>query len=291
MMKGKIIRGVGGFYYVDVGFVAECRAKGIFRKQNVKPLVGDDVEIEILDEELRQGNLISIYNRKNELIRPAVANVDQSVVIFALSHPRPNLNLLDRFLLTMQIQGIDTIICFNKSDDQEQDMIRQLTSAYAGSQAKVIVTSTVTKEGIDSLRRQLAGKTSVMAGPSGVGKSSVMNVLFPDAGMETGKISDKIKRGRHTTRHTELFCIEKETYIMDTPGFTSLRLPEMEKEELESYYPEFIAYRDNCRFLSCTHIHEPDCAVREALAQGKIPQSRYENYKQFFEELQQSRKY
>jgi ribosome biogenesis GTPase len=183
------------------------------------------------------------------------------------------------------------VICFNKCDEQEETQISQIVSQYDGSGATVLVTSTVTGDGLDKLRELLTGKTTVMAGPSGVGKSSVMNILYPQAKMQTGEISDKIKRGKHTTRHTELFCIAKDTYIMDTPGFTSLQLPDIEKEELERYYPEFAGYEDTCRFLGCSHIHEPDCGVKAALERGEISAGRYENYKQFYQEISQKKKY
>ncbi len=292
-MKGKIIRGIGGFYYVytsELGIV-ECKAKGIFRKENKKPLVGDDVELDILDETERLGSIAQILPRKNQLIRPAVANVDQAAVVFALSYPKPNLNLLDRFLLMMETQAIPTVICFNKSDDLDRQEIETLAQQYSGNDAQVVITSTVTGEGLEKFRQILQGRTTVLAGPSGVGKSSVMNLLFPEANMKTGDISDKIKRGKHTTRHSELFYLGAQTYIMDTPGFTSLRLPQMEKEELKEYYPEFLRYRDECRFLGCAHISEPDCRVKEALEQGKISVSRYENYKQFYEELSEADRY
>ena len=227
-MQGKIIRGIGGFYYVhiadsskkevSISGLYECKAKGIFRNQNIKPLVGDNVEVEILDSEKKLGNIQKILPRKNALIRPAVANVDQAVVVFALSYPKPNLNLLDRFLLMMKTQGVPTVICFNKSDEQEEDVIHQMIQEYRGSESTVLHTSTITGDGLEEFRRLLMGKTTVLAGPSGVGKSSVMNVLFPDAKMEIGNISDKIKRGKHTTRHSELFCLGGETYIMDTEG-------------------------------------------------------------------------
>ncbi len=296
MMRGKIIRGVGGFYYIhpedaDTGVLVECRAKGIFRSQNIKPLVGDDAKIEVLEGEDGRGSIVEILPRRNELLRPAAANVDQAAVVSSLSYPRTNFNLLDRFLLMMRTQDIPVVICFNKSDDQDRRVICDIVSQYEGSGATILVTSAVTGEGIEDLRAILAGATTVMAGPSGVGKSSIMNVLFPEARMATGEISAKIRRGKHTTRHTEMFCIGAGTYIMDTPGFTSLRLPELEKEDLQAYYPEFERYRDECRFLGCTHIHEPDCGVRAALKRREIPAGRYENYRQFFKELARTRKY
>ncbi|MDD7403206.1 MAG: ribosome small subunit-dependent GTPase A [bacterium] len=292
-MQGKIIRGIAGFYYVHTpqAGIVECKAKGIFRNQKRKPLVGDNVLLSILDEENKTGNITQIVERQNQLIRPAVANVDQAVVIFAVSFPKPNLNLLDRFLLMMETQGIPTIICFNKTDDSDEEAIQELISNYENSGCDIFLTSTVTGQGIETFREALFGKTSVFAGPSGVGKSSVMNVLFPEANMETGEISEKIKRGKHTTRHSELFYLGQETYVMDTPGFTSLSLPDIEKEELKDYYEEFIPYQDQCRFQGCVHINEPDCMVKQALEEQKIAEKRYENYKQFFEEMNLRKKY
>ena len=292
-MQGKIIRGIAGFYYVHVPDrgIIECKAKGIFRNKKVKPLVGDNVELEILDEDGGTGNIVKILPRKNCIIRPAVANVDQAVVIFAASFPKPNLNLLDRFLLMMQTQNVPTVICINKIDDIEEEEINKIADNYKKSGCKVYKTSTVTGEGIKEFGECLKDKTSVLAGPSGVGKSSVMNCLFPEADMATGEISEKIKRGKHTTRHSELFNVADNVYLMDTPGFTSLSLPDLEKEELKDYYPEFDEFRDQCRFLGCVHIHEPDCAVKDALNENEISQSRYDNYKQFYEELSQKKKY
>ena len=292
-MKGKIIRGIAGFYYVNTEKcgIIECKAKGIFRNKKVKPLVGDNVRIQILDEEKGTGNIIEILERKNQIIRPAVANVDQAIVIFAASFPKPNLNLLDRFLLMMQEQNVPTRICFNKMDAVEEEDLKALVDNYKESGSDVFFTSAVTKEGMEELKSCLLGKTTVFAGPSGVGKSSVMNVICPQANMETGEISEKIKRGKHTTRHSELFHLGEDTYVMDTPGFTSLNLPEIEKEELREYYPEFLPYQEQCRFLGCVHIYEPKCAVKEALEEGKIAVQRYENYKQFFEEIKSKKKY
>lgn len=292
-MRGKIIRGIAGFYYVHVPEtgILECKAKGIFRNNKVKPLVGDDVIVEVLDSINMTGNIIEILPRKNSLIRPAVANVDQAVVIFAASYPKPNLNLLDRFMLMMEMQKIPASICFNKADDAEAVRLDELVYNYKDSGCKVYKTSTVTGEGIEEFRKDLDNKTTVLAGPSGVGKSSVMNKLFPQADMAIGEISEKIKRGKHTTRHSELFSLGNGIYVMDTPGFTSLRLPEIEKDEVKEYYPEFECYCNECRFLGCVHISEPDCAVKAAVDAGKISQSRYDNYKQFYDEISHMKKY
>lgn len=292
-MEGKIIRGIAGFYYVHASGMGifECKAKGIFRNNNIKPLVGDNVNLEILDMENMSGNITDILPRKNCLIRPAVANADQAVIIFAASYPKPDLNLLDRFLLMMGMQGIPVGICFNKADDACGEELLQLAGNYKDSGCVVYITSTVTGSGIEELRESLKGRTTVLAGPSGVGKSSVINSLFPEANMETVDISNKIKRGKHTTRHSELFSLGDGIYVMDTPGFTSLRLPTAEKEEVKDYYPEFQDYLGECRFLGCVHINEPGCAVKKAVEEGKISQSRYSNYKQFYEEISRIRKY
>lgn len=292
-MQGKIIRGVGGFYYVQTEAlgVLECKAKGIFRNLQVKPLVGDDVEVDVLSREEKLGNIRGISPRKNQLLRPAVANVDQAVVIFASSYPKPNLNLLDRFLLMMKTQEVPTCICFSKTDESQKGFLEELSQNYAESGHEIFFTSIVSGEGVADFRRCLLGRTSVLAGPSGVGKSSMMNAIFPGAEMPTGEISQKIKRGKHTTRHSELFFLGEDTYVMDTPGFTSLRLPDMEKEELREYYQEFARYQDECRFQGCVHVSEPDCRVKRALEQGEIPQGRYGNYRQFYEELRERKKY
>lgn len=292
-MQGKIIRGIAGFYYVHVPEIGilECKAKGIFRNRGEKPLVGDNVSVELLERSQMLGNISEILERENALLRPAVANVDQALVIFAVSFPKPNFNLLDRFLLMMQMQGITTGICFNKTDAVDQKEIDRMIRNYENSGASIYLTSTVQGDGLEELRQGLMNRTTVLAGPSGVGKSSVLNAIFPEAKMATGEISEKIKRGKHTTRHSELFSLGGNTYVMDTPGFTSLGLPEMEKEELRDYYREFEPYRNSCRFLGCMHIDEPDCALKEAVEQGKVSKLRYENYKILFQELKDRQKY
>ena len=223
-MQGKIIKGIGGFYYVHdgIGKVYECRAKGIFRNRGIKPLVGDDVEISVLDEEKATGNLDEILPRKNRLIRPAVSNVDQAVVVFAITDPMPNLNLLDRFLVMMERQEVPVSICFNKIDLVDAAEQEKLRAIYEPAGYPVHFISTYEKSGLEEFHRLIIGKTTVLAGPSGVGKSSITNFIQPEAQMETGGISEKIRRGKHTTRHSELFFVEESTYMMDTPGFSSL---------------------------------------------------------------------
>lgn len=292
-MIGKIMKGISGFYYVYVAGsgIYECKAKGVFRKKQMKPLVGDNVEISVLDEKEHLGNVDAILPRKNELIRPAVANVDQALVIFATKSPQPNLNLLDRFLVMMEYQKIPVHICFNKMDLCECDWRQELAQIYGSAGYNVHFTHAISGEGKQEILSLLQGRTTTVAGPSGVGKSSLINQLQQDVTMETGAISEKIGRGRHTTRHSEWIAINENSFIMDTPGFSSMYMPEMEKEQLKDCYPEFASYQSQCRFLGCVHIHEPDCGVKEALAEGKIAQSRYENYKLLFEELNQKKKY
>lgn len=292
-MKGRIVKGIAGFYYVlaEDAVLYECKAKGIFRKDRKKPLVGDYVEFTILDEQERTGSIDVILERRNDLIRPNVANVDQALVIFAITKPKPNLNLLDRFLVMMEKEQIETVICFNKQDIATEEERTKLEEGYGGCGYEVRFLSAAKEQGIEELRDLLRGRTTVVAGPSGVGKSSIINLLQPEAGMETGRISEKIDRGKHTTRHSELICIEKDSYIVDTPGFSSLFIQEFEKEELKDYYREFADYEQQCRFQGCVHIHEPDCGVKDALQAGKISPIRYENYRILYEELKNKKKY
>ncbi|MBQ7360325.1 MAG: ribosome small subunit-dependent GTPase A [Lachnospiraceae bacterium] len=296
-MQGKIIKGIAGFYYVHVEDkgVYECKAKGIFRKDNTKPLVGDDVQLEILSEEEMTGNIVQILSRRSELIRPAVANVDQAVIIFAITKPSPNLNLLDRFLVMMKSQDLPCIICFNKLDIADPAQQEHLRSIYEPCGYQVLFVSAKEAvehpETLDPLRQILKGKTTTVAGPSGVGKSSLINSLQSDVCMETGEISSKIERGKHTTRHSQLIALSSGTYIMDTPGFSSLGLFDMEKEDLQQYYPEFAEYEVECKFGGCSHISEPVCGIKEAVKAGKIAKERYENYKLLYEELKSKKKF
>lgn len=293
-MKGKIIKGIAGFYYIhtpEENLIYECKAKGIFRNQNIKPLVGDDVEIDTDDQPEGKGTIVRILPRKNELIRPAVANVDQAMVIFAAAEPNPNLNLLDRFLIMMRKQKLNTIVCFNKMDIVAEQEISLLKDTYKQCGYEVLFTSMLQKDGISVLSEMLKGKTTVLAGPSGVGKSTFINVIQPEANMETGDISEKIKRGKHTTRHSELIYVERDTYVMDTPGFSSLYIDEIEKDELKDYFVEFHEFEEECRFIGCSHRNEPGCAVKEALEEHKISKIRYENYLILYNELKDQKKY
>ncbi len=292
-MTGKIIKGIAGFYYVHDGVsnVYECKAKGIFRNKKVKPLVGDNVEFDVLDEEEKTGNIVDILSRENELIRPAVANIDQAMIVFAVTHPEPNLNLLDRFLVAMESQDVPVVICFNKKDLATEDEAKKLTSIYEAAGYEVHLTNAKSGEGMEQIRGILRGKTTALAGPSGVGKSTITNELQPEAEMETGDISEKIKRGKHTTRHSELFFVEPETFVMDTPGFSSMFVENMKPEELQQFFPEFEEFIPDCRFLGCVHVGERECGVKDAVKQKMLSASRYENYRLVYEELKNKRRY
>ena len=292
-MQGKIIKGIAGFYYVHVEGqgVYEGKAKGIFRKEHVKPLVGDDVQMDVLDAQKMLGNIHGILPRKSVLLRPAVANVDQALILFAIVKPNPNFNLLDRFLIRMERQNLPTIICFNKQDIAAPEEKESLRKAYETCGYQVLFISVMENEGLENLRGLLLGKTTTLAGPSGVGKSSLINKLSPAAHRETGTISEKIERGRHTTRHSEIIALGEGTYIVDTPGFTSLDISEITKEELGGYYPEFQQYEPACRFRGCAHMSEPSCGVKEAVEAGKISRVRYENYRMLYQELKEVKRY
>lgn len=292
-MQGKIIKGIAGFYFVHVPEtgVYECKARGNFRNQKIKPLVGDNVELVSLDEEKMLGNITRILPRTSTLIRPAVANVDQAVVVFAAAEPDPNLNLLDRFLVSMECQQVPTVICFNKNDLVTEEQMEQLKAIYQGCGYPVYGISVREQEGLEEVRRLLAGRTTVLAGPSGVGKSSFTNFLIPEAEMETGQVSEKIKRGRHTTRHSELFFLGDDSYLLDTPGFSSLTVDGLEKEEVWQYFREFAEHEPYCKFQGCVHIGEKVCGVKDAVARGEISASRYRNYQLIYEEIKQQKKY
>ena len=285
-VKGKIIKGIGGFYYVKTAeCIYECKARGVFRKDNKKPLVGDDCLLEVTDEDKKIGNVTELYERKNELIRPAVANVDQALVIFAIAHPQPPLGLVDRMLILLEQQGLPCAVVFNKSDLDEGGAGENFKRIYESAGYKVFIVSAKEEKGLDELREYLKGKTTTVAGPSGVGKSTFCNMVLGEGTMVVGDISDRLKRGKHTTRHAELFTY-KDGFITDTPGFTSLDLFEVGVlyTDVSGGYPEMIRASEGCRFADCRHIAERDCHVRE-LVGSVIDEGRYDRYREFYEYL------
>lgn len=286
-MYGKIVKAIAGFYYVDVAEsgIYKCRAKGVFRKEGKKPLVGDDVCMDVTHEGDREGNVTEILPRKNELFRPSVANIDQVLIFFALKTPDPNYLLIDRFLISASLCRIPGILCFNKTDAANEDEISEVRENYRNCGFPLHFVSVRKGEGIEELSRLLEGRTTALAGPSGSGKSSLTNALSGTEAMEVGDISKKLARGKNTTRHIELLRVGRDTFLCDTPGFSALDTEGLLKHELKEYFAEFNPYEGKCRFQGCVHIGEPDCAVKEAVRAGVISQRRYDNYAALYEEL------
>lgn len=288
-MDGLIMKGIGGFYYVKTAEgVYQAKGRGIFKKQGITLAVGDMVDMEILED--GDGIINSIYPRKNHFIRPPIANIDTFVVVFAAAKPKPNFILIDKFLIMAQQHNIDVILCINKCDLAKEQSLEEIELIYKDVYP-VIRTSTETGEGIEELKELISGKKVAFAGPSGVGKSTITNMIIPEANMETGTISEKTARGKHTTRHVEIFEADKGGLVFDTPGFTSFEILEVDEESLRECYPEFFEYNGTCRFDNCRHIKEPDCNVRKAVEEGKINQIRYSSYLSHMEEISKKKKY
>ena len=292
MINGKIIKGIGGFYYVDTEKgLYECRARGIFRKNKITPLVGDRVSISVVDEENKKGVVEEIEKRDTELVRPPIANVDKALIVFAIKNPAPNLSLLDRFIVLAEKENLEIVIVFTKVDlDSDGELLEELKSIYEVSGYKVIPVSNKLKLNIDKIKEELKENTVVFAGPSGVGKSSLLNEVDKNFELKTGEVSDKIKRGKHTTRHAELLKLECGGMVADTPGFSSLTLDDIDESELKEYFIEFDKH-DDCRFGSrCIHENEPSCAVKEAVENGEISKKRYESYIQLLNEIRSGKR-
>lgn len=290
-MLGLITKGIGGFYYVltERG-VIECKGRGIFKKDGITLAVGDQVEIELIEDEADKGVINSILPRKNHFIRPPIVNVETFVVVFAPKKPKPNFILIDKFLIMAEMNGIEPIICLNKCDLASEEEIDEIRSIYE-STYPVVAISCETGEGLDKLKKIISGKRTALAGPSGVGKSTILNCLHPEAKMETGDISKKTSRGKHTTRHAEIFQIEGGGMIYDTPGFTSFEILEAEEDNLMHYYPEIEKYTGKCRYDNCRHMKEPECAVRSAVKEGIIHKLRYNSYVANMDEIRSKKKY
>ncbi|TCU70639.1 ribosome biogenesis GTPase [Tissierella praeacuta] len=291
MINGIIVKGIGGFYYVRTkSDIVECRARGVFREEKLTPLVGDKVRIRISDED-NTGYIEEIYPRTSKLLRPPVANITQAIIVMSIKRPDINPWLLDRFIIMAEHENLDIVICINKSDLAEEKAL-DLKSIYKNIGYKVINTSTVTGEGIDELKELLNNNISVFAGPSGAGKSSLLNTVNENFKLETGNVSFKTKRGKHTTRHIELLELHDNTFVLDSPGFSSLNIDFIEQEiELKNYFREIYKYGDKCRFISCLHKNEPNCEVKKQVEEGNIRKERYENYLLFLEEIKNIRRY
>lgn len=286
-MIGRIVKGVGGkFDILTKEGLFNSTARGIFRKDDIKPMVGDLVEISVKDD--GEGHLEKIYDRKTELIRPPVANITMNVLTISSKKPNPNLILLDKMIINTEIQAIKVLICVNKKDLNFK-RAREIEEIYTLAGYEVYLTDGLTGDGIEVLKEALHGNIVSFSGPSGVGKSSIINGLFNKELFETGKVSKKTQRGKHTTRAVELVPLDEETMVLDTPGYTSMTV-DLDPIDLKKYFIEFNKY-NNCYFNDCAHIAEPECAVREAVQRGEISKSRYENYKYILNELESERRY
>lgn len=306
-MTGRIVKGIAGFYYVwSEGNLYECKARGIFRKNNQKPLVGDNVLFDVVScDEIRRelgsadgvislhgiGNITEILPAKNSLIRPEVANIDQIILLFSSSVPEPNYDMLNRYLVSVRETNIPVHLLVTKVDLVGPDEQAEILKNYENTQYPVSFVSVKTGEGLEQVRSLLAHKVSVFAGPSGVGKSSLLNALKGSQVMEIGELSKKIDRGKNTTRHSELFSLDQDTFLLDTPGFTSIDFSIDNIENLALLFDEFIPYMNQCKFHDCNHMKETDCAIKEAVRNGKIPRTRYISYRHLYEECKDIKKY
>jgi ribosome biogenesis GTPase len=288
LIPGLIIKGIGGFYYVKTEFgIFECKARGIFRKDSFTPLPGDKVSISISNKDEKVGNIEEILPRESQLIRPAVANVNQIAIVISIKSPQPDFILLDKLLITVEQKEISAVVCINKIDLDKTLEYKKVAEAYQKSGYRVIALSSVEVTGFDELEGALIGKTTVFAGQSGVGKSTILNKVLDSYVMKTGKVSEKIERGKHTTRHAELIELKSGGFVVDTPGFSSFELSGLEVGELQNYYPEFREYFGKCKFTGCRHISEPGCKVRDALEKEIIDGGRYARYVEFCNMLKQ----
>lgn len=281
-MEGIIIKGIGGFYYIktEEGII-ECKARGKFRYNSLKPMVGDRVTIKV---ENRKGVIEEIHERSSELIRPTVANVTQAFVVFAIKNPDINLDLLNRFLTLCEYNDIHAVVCLNKEDlctEEEKENLKELINDIG---YEVLFINAKKGRGFDALKERLENNITVLCGPSGAGKSTLLNAFIDREHMETGSVSEKIGRGKHTTRHSELIDVDN-GYLVDTPGFTTLDVTFIDRDSLKYCFPEFNEYNNLCKFNGCNHYKEPKCAVKEAVEEGKINKLRYEFYIKTLEEI------
>jgi ribosome biogenesis GTPase len=287
MEEGIIVKGIGGFYYIKQGNkIFECKARGKFRNKKITPLVGDYV-LFTYDDMTKQGIIEDILERQVKLLRPPVANVEQAIIVFALKNPDPNLRLLDKILIMSEYHDLELKICINKIDLDEDKYFDHIMEMYKNTGYEIIPCSTKQDIGIDRIKTVLKDKISVFAGPSGVGKSSLLNKVQSGLELKTGEISSKIKRGKHTTRHSELLQLDFGGWVVDSPGFTSLNIDFIEIEELGYLFPEFKKYINDCKFANCLHVNEPGCGVKNALDMGYINRDRYNNYVEFLEQIKE----
>ena len=292
-MKGQIFKIHSDFYYVDTAQgTYECKIREVLKKRKDAIVVGDFVELEQLNENSKQAFVSKVLPRKSFIPRPKVANVNQVIIVCALKEPELDFEQLNRYLSFCEYYNLHPVLCFNKNDlEGEEEIIAKIKKIYEPLNYDIIFTSALEGNGIQDFKALLKDRTTVLCGSSGVGKSSITNALQENVQMETGEISKKLKRGKHTTRHSQVIPVGHDTYLMDTPGFSSLYLTDIEEQELKDYFPEFRRYEEKCRFQGCRHIHEPDCGVKAALAEHKISQLRYEDYLGLYNELKEKRRF
>lgn len=292
MLKGFILTGVAGRYKVRTNkgdFI--CEITGKIKYDENRPIVGDFVLIDVINEENRLGMINEILPRKTELHRPKVSNVSQAVIVFALKNPDPHLHLLDRIIAFAEYTGLEIVICFNKADIVDEEVIDEYREIYEKIGYTVIVTSVKEEKGREALIEVLNNQITVFAGPSGAGKSSLLNMIQPNLKLRTGEISKKIKRGKHTTRHTELISLKKGGWVVDTPGFANLDVSFIDENNLDEYFKEMNDYRHQCKFNNCMHLNEPKCAVKEKLKIEEMARSRYDSYVSILNEIRKSRRF
>lgn len=286
MAQGQIRKALSGYYYVyQDGELIQCRGRGVFRNRGESPLVGDFVDY--TKEGISDGVIMKLHPRKNELVRPPIANIDQALLVFSVKEPDFNTILLDRFLVVLESFQVKPIICLTKIDlltDEERTELQVYIDQYKAIGYEIIETFKNDETLLKRLQPILEGKTSVLAGQSGVGKSTLLNTLLPNLNLQTGDISHSLGRGKHTTRYVELIEVAG-GLLADTPGFSSFDFDTIEKEELTSCFPEFERLSEGCKFRGCLHIKEPKCAVKDALETGEVQQYRYEHYQQFLQEI------
>lgn len=289
-MEGRIIKALAGFYYVldSQDRQWSCRARGVFKNKGIQPLVGDFVHFEPVSDQ--EGWITALKPRKNSLQRPPIANVDQALLVFSVEEPPFSPLLLDRMLVVIEHSGLVPLLCFTKVDLlKDENWMESQYQIYRSIGYELVQTSTVTKVGFERLLSLLEGKITVLAGPSGAGKSTLLNTICPEARQETGTVSKKLGRGRHTTRHVELLKLPRSGLVADTPGFSQLDFIHVTKEELGHTFPELRRAEKECKFRGCLHRNEPDCAVKKLVDEGRIASQRYEHYLQFLSEIEESR--
>ena len=291
-MQGRIIRGVGGFYYLDNGkTVYECRARGVFRKNGEKPLVGDLAEFSVIDEAEKTGNVDRILERRNQIVRPALANVDRIFLCFSASVPAPNYDMLNRYLALSMLDEIPLSLVVTKSELVSEEERQEISDAFRAAPFPLLFVSVFAGTGLDALREAMRGQVNALAGPSGAGKSTLLNALKSEEVMAVGDLSRKIARGKNTTRHSELFRISEDSWLFDTPGFTAVDIEGLTDVPPEQMFPEFEPYLQDCRFHGCRHLKEPGCAIRAAVKAGELSKVRYRSYVRITEALADIRRY